>query len=267
MRLKVKFESTNFVSTTLIKNVLYVTLTRPEAHNALNSEMIKNLTQIFSQIKKDKSILAVVLAAEGPSFCAGGDLNWMRESLKFNLTQNTKDAQKLSNMYEEIFLCPVPVLAYVHGGIMGGGVGLTAVCDIVAAHPDSKFCLSEVKLGLVPSIISPYVLRKIPESAARPLMLTAEVFKSDHAKNINLVHFVGDKEASQIFIVNKLGLIANNGPEATRITKNLIQKIKTSSWSQGRILTVKTIAQRRVSKEGQEGMNAFFEKREPAWHK
>jgi methylglutaconyl-CoA hydratase len=257
----------SFISVTKKNNVLYVTLTRPEAHNALNAEMIKDLTQIFSGIKKDKSVLAVILNGDGPSFCAGGDLNWMRESLKMTLAQNIKDTQKLSNMYEAIFQCPVPVLAYVQGSVMGGGVGLAAVCDIVATHPDTKFCLSEVRLGLVPSVISPYVLRKISESAARPLMLTAEVFKGEHAHHIGLAHFVGDKEASQVFIVNKLNLILNNGPEATRITKELIQKIKTSPWPAQRKLTVKTIAQRRVSKEGQEGMNAFFEKREPLWRK
>jgi len=255
----------SFISVTKENKVLYVTLTRPEAHNALNSEMIKDLTSIFSGIRKDKTVLAVVLAGDGPSFCAGGDLNWMRESLKLNLAQNIKDTQKLSNMYEAIFQCPVPVIVYAQGNVMGGGVGLVAVCDIVAAHPDTKFCLSEVRLGLVPSVIAPYLLRKVQESAARPLMLTAEVFKGDHAQKINLVHFIGDKEGSQVFIVNKLNLILNNGPEATRITKELIHKIKTSNWPAQRKVTVKTIAQRRVSKEGQEGMNAFFEKREPHW--
>jgi len=247
--------------------VLYVTLTRPEAHNALNAEIIASLTKTFEGIKKDKSIAAVVLTGDGPSFCSGGDLNWMRESIKYKLAQNIKDAQKLSNMYEAIFSCPVPVIAFIHGNVMGGGVGLVAVCDIVAADPETKFCLSEVRLGLVPSIISPYVLRKMPESAARPLMLTAEVFKADHAHKINFVHYVGNKESSQVFIVNKLNLILNNGPEATRITKDLIQKIKTSPWPAQRKLTVKTIAQRRVSKEGQEGMTAFFEKRDPNWRK
>lgn len=188
-----------FFSISKRNNVLYVTLTRPEAHNALNAEMITGLTKTFSEIKKDKSILAAVLTGDGPSFCAGGDLNWMRESLKFKLAQNIKDTQKLSNMYEAIFSCPVPVLAFVQGNVMGGGVGLAAVCDIVAAHPDTKFCFTEVRLGLVPSVISPYVLRKMPESAARPLMLTAEVFKADHAHKINFVHFVGDKRSEPNF--------------------------------------------------------------------
>jgi methylglutaconyl-CoA hydratase len=251
---------------TIQKNkVLYITLTRPEFHNAMDSEMIVQLTKTFKKVKNDKSILAVVLAGDGPSFCAGGDLNWMRESLKYNLAKNTRDAQTLSNMYETIFQCPIPVLGYVHGNVMGGGVGLAAVCDIVTAETNTKFCLSEVRLGLVPSIIAPYVLKKIPEGLARPLFLTAEVFKADHAEKANLIHFVGSEEHCQNFIVNKLNLIVNNGPEATRIAKDLIHKVVISNWSSARKLTVSTIAKRRVSKEGQEGMNAFFEKRDPSW--
>jgi methylglutaconyl-CoA hydratase len=253
------------LKTTQKNKVLYITITRPDFHNALDRELISLLTKTFKAIKNDKSILAVVLAGDGPSFCAGGDLNWMRESLKFNLAKNTKDAQTLSNMYETIFRCPVPVIGYVHGNVMGGGVGLAAVCDIVASESNTKFCLSEVRLGLVPSIIAPYVLKKMPEGMARPLFLTAEVFRADHAEKANLVHFVGSEEACQNFIVNKLNLIVNNGPEATRVAKDLIHNVTTSSWPAARKLTVGVIAKRRVSKEGQEGMNAFFEKRDPTW--
>ncbi len=260
-------EKKEFVKLEKQGGVLHVTLNRGEAHNALNPEIIKSLTQIFSGVRKDHSVAAIVLRGDGPSFCAGGDLNWMRSTLKFSLTQNIKDTQKLSDMYEAMFQCPVPVLAVVQGSVMGGGVGLTAVCDIVAAETETKLCLSEVKLGLVPSIISPYVLRKVPESAIRPYMLTAEIFKAQVASQMGLVHFVGDRNACDSFIQEKLKLILNNGPEAMRITKDLVQKIKTSSWPNARKITVKTIAQKRVSKEGQEGMNAFFEKRSPSWKK
>jgi methylglutaconyl-CoA hydratase len=233
----------------------------------MNLEIITGLTKIFNDAKKNKEIIAAVLSGDGESFCAGGDLNWMRESIKFKLAQNVKDAQRLSEMYESIFLCPLPVLAYVQGNVMGGGVGLVAVCDIVASDPNTKFCLTEVRLGLIPSIISPYVLRKIPESAARALMLTAEVFKGEEALKMGLVHYLGERETCQEFIAKKLSLISKNGPEATRATKDLIQKIKTSSWAQARKLTVQTIAKKRISPEGQEGMNAFFEKRDPIWRK
>jgi methylglutaconyl-CoA hydratase len=255
----------SLVETKKENGILRVTLSRPEAHNALNSELIKELTQIFKSDTKDQSILAVVLKGNGPSFCAGGDLKWMKESLKFNLAQNIKDAQKLSDMYEFIYQCPTPVLAHIHGNVMGGGVGLTAVCDIVAAEIETKFCFSEVKLGLVPSIISPYVLRKIPESSARLLMMTAEIFKSPHAKDMGLIHFVGHNAECELFLEEKLKMITKNGPEAVRATKNLIDKVSQLNGKAARTLTVKTIAQRRVSKEGQEGMNAFFEKRDPNW--
>jgi methylglutaconyl-CoA hydratase len=249
------------------KGIFNITLNRPDTHNALNGEMINEITQCFKTVSKNKSAMAVYLTGAGPSFCAGGDLNWMRESMKLTLKQNEKDAQKLSDMYEAIFKCPVPVVALVHGSAMGGGVGLTAVCDIVAAETETKFCLSEVRLGLVPSIISPYVLRKIPETHARGLMFTAEVFKSPKAREIGLVHFSGSLDECKNFLQEKLALITQNGPEALRVTKDLIQKIQTSSWTERRKVTVKTIAARRVSKEGQEGMKAFFEKRAPSWRK
>jgi methylglutaconyl-CoA hydratase len=258
---------TSFFKSEKKGSILHFILDRPEAHNALHPELIEALTFNFKAVKKDLSIAAVVLRGEGQSFCAGGDLQWMRTSLKFTLAKNLKDTQKLSDMYEAIFQCPVPVLGLIHGNVMGGGVGLTAVCDIVAADTQTKFCFSEVRLGLVPSIISPYVLRKVAETHAKPLMLTAEIFGANHAKDIGLVHFVGSPQETANFLGEKLKMIMGNGPEATRITKELVQKIKTSSWAQSRTRTVKTIAQRRISKEGQEGMNAFFEKRRPAWKK
>ncbi|MCC6278147.1 MAG: enoyl-CoA hydratase/isomerase family protein [Oligoflexia bacterium] len=244
-----------------------ITLNRPEVHNALNEQMISELTSCFKTVAKDKFAMSVYLRGAGPSFCAGGDLNWMKASMKLTLAKNIKDAQKLSDMYETIFRCPVPVVAVVHGSVMGGGVGLTAVCDIVAAESETRFCLSEVKLGLVPSIISPYVLRKVPESHARGLMLTAEIFKAPRAQSLNLVHFYGTAADCEAFAKEKLTFISQNGPEALRVTKDLIQKIMTSTWPVSRKTTVQTIAQRRVSKEGQEGMKAFFEKRRPQWRK
>lgn len=253
------------VKTETKSHVLHVTLTRPEAHNALSPEIMTDLTKIFTGIKKDKSVKAVVLRGEGPSFCAGGDLGWMRASIKYNLAQNLKDTKRLSVMYESIFHCPVPVLARVQGNVMGGGLGLTAVCDIVAAETETKFCFSELKIGMVPSIITPYILRKIPETNARGLMLTAEIFKAPEAHRIGLVHATGTVEENEKFLEEKLAYITGNAPEATRITKDIIQKIKTSNYTAARDFSVKTIAQRRISKEGQEGLNAFFEKRPPSW--
>ena len=253
------------IETLKVDSILHITLNRPDAHNALDAKMISELSQVFSTIKNDFTISAVLMKGNGPSFCAGGDLNWMRQSMSFTKAQNIKDTQKLSEMYETIFQCAVPVVGIVHGNVMGGGVGLAAVCDIVAAEADTKFCLSEVRLGLVPSIISPYVLRKMHESDARPLMLTAEVFMAPRALTSGLVHFAGTLDSCEKFADEKLKMISKNGPEATRLTKNLIQKVKGSSWKSARQFTVRTIAERRASEEGQEGMKAFFEKRKPLW--
>jgi methylglutaconyl-CoA hydratase len=248
-------------------SVLKVLLNRPEAHNALSPEMISSLTKIFLKVKTDKNISAVMLKGDGKSFCAGGDLNWMRKSLSFTKAQNIKDTSTLANMYEAIFQCPTPVIAYVHGNVMGGGLGLTAVCDIVAANVETKFCFTETKLGLAPSIIAPYVLRKMPENKAKLLMFTAEIFKADEAYDAGLVHFVGSDEACDDFLSQRLKMIVSNGPEAVRITKNLIHKMKTSEWNASRTFSIRTIAERRTSKEGQEGISAFFEKRAPAWRR
>ena len=256
--------------TLLIKNendVLRVTLNRPNVHNAFNPEMIAELTRLFKSTQKDTKIRALVLSGAGQSFCAGGDLNWMKSMADFTLKQNRADSKKLADMFEAAFLCPVPVIGNIHGSVMGGGVGLVAICDLAAADPGTKFSLSEVKLGLVPSVISPYVLRKIPESQARGLMLTAEIFSAEKAFQVGLLHKVGGESERHEFIEFQLKLIRGNGPEAVRATKGLIQKIKTSNFKQAQDLTIKTIAARRVSKEGQEGMKAFFEKRSPSWKK
>ncbi len=259
--------ATSTVKTEIKSGVLNVLLSRPKAHNALNPDIIKELTEIFRKIKKDDSILAATIRGEGPSFCSGGDLQWMRKSLKFSTNENLKDTQKLSDMYEVMFTCPVPLLALVHGNVMGGGVGLTAVCDIVAGHTETKFCFTEVKLGLVPSIIAPYILRKIPESQARSLIFTAEIFRGPQAEKLGLIQYSGNADECDAFLNEKLNLILANGPQAVRVAKDLVQKIKTTSWQSTRKLTVKTIAERRISKEGQEGMNAFFDKRKPSWRK
>ncbi len=245
--------------------VLHVTLNRGETHNALTPEIMKAVAAEMNAIKKDKSIRAVFISANGPSFCAGGDLNWMRKSVKFSLAQNMKDAEQLSKMYDAIFDCPVPVLAQIHGNVFGGGLGLIATCDIVAADENTKYCFSELKIGVVPSMIAPYVLRKMPEKDARLLFLTAEVFKSEKAVETGLVHFQGSKELCAEFINSRLEMIVQNAPEGTRITKELIHKVKSFTRVQSRALSIKTIAQVRVSKEGQEGLNSFFEKRSPSW--
>ncbi len=248
------------------QRVLTVTLNRPEVHNALSLEMMREITKAFLSIKKDLTVRAVLITARGPSFCAGGDLNWMRQSIKFTLAQNIKDADTLSKMYESIFHCPVPVLAEVQGNVFGGGLGMVSTCDIAAADENAKFCFSELKIGVVPSVIAPYVLRKIPEKDARHLFLTAETFGAKKAQDCGLIHFTGTAIESRKFIQDRLDMIVHNAPEATRVTKDLLHQIKNAKSPElARRATIKTIAKRRVSKEGQEGLTAFFEKRTPSW--
>lgn len=253
------------LSSQLQDHILTIGINRPEAHNALDPKLIKEITQTFKGVEKNSKVRVVVLEGEGPSFCSGGDLRWMKSAVKYNLAQNKKDAKTLSDMYESIFHCPVPVLARVHGNVFGGGVGLTAVCDTVAAERDTKFCLSETRLGLVPSIISPYVLRKMKESYAKLFMYTAETFGAIQAYETGLVQYVGTRDECNHFIQSKAKLISQNAPEAIRKTKELVNKVKISNWNQSKILTIDTISKKRVSKEGQEGMAAFFEKRKPNW--
>ena len=247
--------------------VQIVSLNRPEVHNAFNAEMIEELTQTFLGVSQDKSIRAVVLRGEGKSFCAGGDLNWMKSMAAFSYEENIKDSQALFSMFEAAAHCPVPVIGRVHGSVFGGGLGLVAICDIVAAARDTKFCFSEAKIGLAPAVISPFVLKKIQHSRGRQMMLTAQVFDEMQALEMGLIHFSGPEEEVDDFIQSQVDFISANGPEAVCAAKHLLDFVPSHSWSDVRSETTKTIAERRVSAEGQEGMKAFFEKRKPNWKK
>lgn len=245
--------------------ILEVTLNRPEIHNAFNAEVIKILSRTFSDKKIGKEFRAVILKGNGASFCAGGDLEWMRSMLDYKMAQNMKDAQALYNLFDSIFKCTIPVIAKVHGNVRGGGLGLTAACDIVAAVEDTKFGFSEAHLGLVPSVICPYVARKMKESSLRELMITGKVFSASRAYDTGLIQFVGDNSAVDKYIEEIIMHIHKCGPEAIQITKSLIDFVKTNPINKIKAKTVKVIAERRVSKEGQEGMKAFLEKRSPHW--
>lgn len=247
--------------------VARVVLARPELHNAFNDEMIANLTGIFREWGQDTSIRAIVLAAAGKSFCAGADLNWMRSMLTYSYEENVADARRLGDMLHAIATCPRPVIGRIHGAAFGGGVGLTSVCDMTVAVQSATFCLSEVKLGLLPAVISPFVLRKIPRSQASRYFLTAERFSAEEAQRIGLVSSVVQTEAEMDAQIGAwVEALCQNGPEAVEHCKSLIESI-----SQADTLTtalddaVRRIADRRISPEGQEGMRAFLEKRSPQW--
>jgi methylglutaconyl-CoA hydratase len=248
--------------------VARVTLARPEVRNAFNAELIAELTATFTNLAAEppERLRAVVLAGEGRSFCAGADIAWMQASLELSVEENEADARRLAEMLAVIDACPVPVVARVHGAALGGGMGLCAVADIVLAMADATFAFSETKLGILPATIAPFVLAKIGESAARALFPTGERFGAERARTIGLVHEVlPDEAALDARVGALLAEVLSAGPTATRAAKAVIRELRGLPAEQARSLTVRRIAAQRTSAEGQEGLTAFLEKRQPAW--
>ncbi|MGH9399158.1 MAG: enoyl-CoA hydratase-related protein [Thermoanaerobaculia bacterium] len=242
-----------------------VTLARPEVRNAFDDVLIAELTRAFSRIASDAGTRAVVLSGDGPSFCAGADVAWMRRAGGYSRAENEADAEKLARMLRSIDACPRPVVVLAHGAAIGGGVGLVAAADIAIAAEETVFALSEVKLGILPSVISPYVLRAIGPRAARDLFLTGDRFDAREAHRIGLVHAVVPAAQLAAAGQKKVESLLSSGPEAVRIAKGLIEKV-TRLWPEAAMpLTVRTIAERRASDEAKEGLTAFLEKRPPSW--
>lgn len=243
-----------------------VVLARPDLHNAFNDTMIQELTQAFTQLSQEPTIRVIIIAAQGKSFCAGADLNWMQSMLNYSLEENMTDATHLANMLNTIATCPKPVIGRIHGAAFGGGVGLASVCDIVVATQSATFALTEVKLGLIPAVISPFLLKKIPVSAAQRYFLTAERFSAQEAYQIGLVSNVVADEAELDRAIDSLTKsLVQNAPQAISLSKQLIEDIRHCSLEEAIPITTRRIAERRISAEGQEGMTAFLEKRPPAW--
>jgi len=236
-------------------DLLRVTMARPERRNAFDAELIAELTEAFDGVGDD--VRAVLLAGEGKSFSAGADVDWMRSSIELSYEENVADARRLRRMLETIDSCPAPVVARVHGHALGGGCGLVACSDIVVAAPDTKFAFSEVKLGIIPAVISPYALAKVGASAARRYFVTGERFDADTALRIGLVHEVAEELDAAVDAV--VAELRTAGPEATRHAKKLVLERPDGLGTERRI------AQRRTSDEGQEGLRAFLEKRDASW--
>ncbi|HZO49949.1 MAG TPA: enoyl-CoA hydratase-related protein [Gaiellaceae bacterium] len=235
-------------------DVLRITLARPEARNAFDADLIAALAEAFVDVGAAR---AVVLAGEGPSFCAGADVEWMRASVDLDYEANLADANALRRMLEAVDACPAPVVAAVHGHALGGGVGLVACSDIALAHERAVFGFSEVKLGIVPAVISPFAIRKVGESAARRYFVTGERFDAQTALRIGLVHEVApDLQAA---LERVLAELRTAGPRAARAAKRLVLDRPDGPE------TARRIAERRTSPEGQEGLRAFLERRSPAW--
>ena len=246
--------------------VARVTLSRPELHNAFNEVMIQELQAVFAGFTRQSDVRVVVLQAESKSFCAGADLNWMKKMVDYTFEQNVEDAHALASMLRTIHDCPKPVIARVHGAAFGGGVGLVAACDMAVALDSASFSLSEVKLGLLPAVISPFVLKKIGSGSAHRYFLTAERFSAAEALRIGLIHDTApDVEALDARVDVLINALLANGPEAVAQCKVLIEQVCHVEWSRAVDITTKMIAERRSSREGQEGMKAFLEKRSPSW--
>ena len=246
--------------------VATITLSRPDVHNAFDETMIEEITQVFQYVSVEPSIRFIVLRALGQNFSAGADLEWMRRASLAEESANRHDAMKLATMFETINACPKAVIGVVQGAALGGGVGLVACCDFVIASPKSRFCLSEVKLGLIPAVISPFVLAKIGLSQARRYMLSAEVFDADTALKIGLVHEISDDLDARLGAF--LQGLRLNGPEAMADIKTLLLSLFGRPIDQDVLSSCADhIAKRRSSKEGKEGVSAFLEKRAPNWVK
>ncbi|MGE0761945.1 MAG: enoyl-CoA hydratase-related protein [Bdellovibrionales bacterium] len=248
-----------------VEQVCTVTLNRPDKHNAFHPEMIRELTEVFQALEKRSDLRAVVLEGAGPSFSAGGDLEWMKSMVKFSNEENVADADRLFAMYQAMAECSLPLIGCVHGNVMGGGLGLVAVCDIVCAEVSTKFSFSEARIGIAPAVISPWVLRKCPQGLVREVMLSARVFSADEAKSYGLIHQVGRSLEIDEFMRSTLHNFSQCGPQAVREAKRLMNFVASQSWSLQRGQATKVIAERRASAEGQEGLKAFLEKRQPTW--
>lgn len=245
--------------------VLTISLNRPEKRNAFFPEMIAEITKAFTDVAKDKSVRAVLLTAEGKSFCSGGDLEWMKSMAEYTLQKNLKDADRLFEMYWRIRNCPVPVVGRVFGHCFGGGAGLTAVCDIVAGETHTQYSFSEVKWGLVPAVISPFVVERARAAHVAEWFTTAKVFTSPEALQGGLINFCGTIDEVDRYLEQTFKSILNSAPEAVRETKKLLQSYSQTDWKKARARVTKLIAQRRVSEEGQRGLKAFLDKTNPQW--
>ncbi len=248
------------------KDIATLWFNRPEIHNAFNQVMIAEIITCFEQIKTDEEIRVVVIRGRGKSFCAGADLNWMKDVAKFNYQENYEESLQLSKCFYAIYTCPKPTIAIVHGAAIGGANGLLASCDFAYCTNDTVFSLSEVKIGIVPACISPYILKRTGEYIAKELMLTGLRFKGKSAEEFKLVN-QSMPEAELDDTLNSLfNLLRTSGPKAISHCKNLIdQVVNNLSLEEALEYTAKMIAEIRASDEGQEGMDAFLNKRKPNW--
>lgn len=255
-----------FVTIAKQTGITLITMNRPALHNAFNDQMIAELTGAFDDAAQDSSCRVVVLQAEGKNFSAGADLNWMKGMAALSQQENRDDAGRLAALMHRVYTMPKLVIAKVQGASYGGALGLVSACDIAVGATNASFCLSEVKIGLAPAVISPYVIEAIGIRQSRRYMLSAEVFKAETAQAMGLLHEVVAPEELSERVMALADLAAQNGPNAVSGCKQLIHAISRQSIGESTMdTTANLIAELRVSEEGQEGLAAFLEKRTPAW--
>lgn len=246
--------------------VATLVLNRPEVRNAFNDEVIAELAQAFTELGQREEVRCIVLAAEGAAFCAGADLNWMKRMADYTHAENLADAGALAEMLRVIYTCSKPTIAKVQGDVYAGGTGLVAACDIAVSVDTAGYCLSEVKLGLIPATISPYVIRAMGARAAHRYFLTAERFSAVEALRIGFVHEVVAADQLDTKVAELAKALVNAGPQAVQLCKKLVQDVAEQEITPALVkMTVDGIADIRVSPEGREGVQSFLQKRKPNW--
>ena len=245
--------------------VARVWLNRPELHNALSADLAADVTKAFGKLADDDTVRVVVLGGRGLSFCAGADIGAMKASASASFEDNVAEAQRLAAMFVAVADLPKPVVGRIHGNVFGGGVGLACACDIAVAADDARFGLTEVRLGILPAIISPYVIRRLGDARARELMLTGERFGSADALRAGIVQRVAPASELDGLVEDRVTALLEGGPAAQRRIKELLERFADVSWHEYRNALPRTLAEVRASAEAKDGLAAFFEKRSPKW--
>jgi methylglutaconyl-CoA hydratase len=246
-------------------DITTVALNRPDVHNAMNETLMNELTSCFHHLSSDNSITAIILTGNGKSFCAGADLTWMKQMVNYSAEENKKDSRVLLDMYESIHSCPKPVLGRINGAAFGGGIGLLAICDITITIPEVTFAFSEVKLGIIPAVISTFVAPRMTPATMRRLFITGERFDSAAAQKIGLIDIIVPPENLDETINSCVEQVRSSGPTAIKEIKHLIYHLQKMDIKEYKEFTVEKISELRVSQEGQEGNKGFLEKRKPSW--
>ena len=258
-------DSYETIEVSIRDRVARVALNRPDVRNAFNEVMIEDLIRVLEKVERDDAVRVFVLTGKGTAFCSGADLNWMKKMKGFTVEENYRDAMRLAELMFKLYNLPKPTIARVNGASIGGSNGLVAACDIVIASHRAEFSLSEVKIGLVPACIGPYLVKRIGEAACRDLFLTGERISADQAKNLGLVNDVVTHENLDARLEEKAGNLLTSGPHALAVSKELLSRVGAMPLAEAREYTARMIADLRCGQEAQEGMTAFLEKRKPRW--